>query len=105
MGVVAGTVAGIPIAHSGGRPLHALKHHVVVNAVVAVRWTSVGAFERLPASGLVFVIGIVLLVLHSQSLCFVNERPLLFFRKKSAGQKTFEMIICIYILRTFTFLV
>lgn len=75
-----GTVAGIPITHASGGALHALEHHGVRHVSSRIRcWVAIGALEGLASTGLIFVVGVVFFVLHSESLCFVNKRSLFFF--------------------------
>lgn len=54
-----------------------------VRLLAAVLALALPVLYRLPPSGLVFVVRVILLVLHPETLSFLHERPLLSFIEKS----------------------
>lgn len=92
---------GVHLAHAGRRRvglLQRLEDGVWGDVgLLAVLRFALAVLDGFPPPGLVFVVGVIFLVLHSQAFSLLHERPLLYLieqsrdKKKSQKQKS---LIC-----------
>jgi len=77
--IVVGTITGLSVTNCGGGSIvYPLEYNARSYIVVAFLLTAICTFQWLSASWLVLVIRVVLLMLYSQSLCFINKWTLFF---------------------------